>query len=313
MKAHYISLAPFIPWRQAERPINWARRFGREALLEAEIGFGSGDFLVRRAQAHPERNLVGVELEWPSVRRALRKIAGAETTNVRLIQADAQVALERLFWPGSLHRVYALFPCPWPKERHARRRLFSRRFLQLLNSRLSEGGQVLVVTDQRPYLAWLLGQMPSTGFEVHWQLIPPRFGTKYERKWHRQGLEEFYELRLLKQEPVEIPLKGDTPMKTYHVDAFDPDRFQPSGERGDIVVEFKEYLYDATRRKAMVRVMIVEQSLAQHLWLEIAWGGGRWHIRPARGCELVPTVGLQRALDLTHDAVRRTAGNGTSW
>lgn len=311
MKARYISLAPFILWRQAERPINWAQRFGREALLEVEIGFGSGDFLTRRAQAHPERNFVGLELEWPSVRRALRKIARAGVNNVRLIQADARVAVERLFGPGSLHRLYSLFPCPWPKERHAKRRLFAHDFLELINSRLADGGEALVVTDQRPYLTWLLDQASGAGFEIHWQPIPPRFGTKYERKWHGQGQEQFYELRLLKREHIAIPSKEDAALKTYRLDCFDPDRFRPAGERGDVAVEFKEFLYDPQRRKGMVRTIVTEGSLTQHFWIEIAWGRGCWHIRPARGCEIVPTVGLQRALDLAREAA--SAGEGSSY
>lgn len=302
MKSRYISLEPFILWQQAERPIKWAQWFGREALLDVEIGFGNGDFLVRRAQTHAERNLAGVELEWPSVRRALRKIAQAGVNNVRLIQADARVALERLFLPQSLFRVYSLFPCPWPKERHVRRRLFSHDFLKLLNSRLVEGGEVLVVTDHYPYLAWVVDQVPGTGFEVRWQPIPPQFGTKYERKWHQQGQEQFYELRLLKRDHMAIPLKEDATLKTHRVDGFNADDFRPAGERGEVAVEFKEFLYDPKRRKGMVRTIVVEESLTQHLWIEIAGGEEHWYIRPARGCEIVPTVGLQRALDLVYDA-----------
>lgn len=288
---------------QTERPLNWSQRFGRTARLELEIGFGNGDFLVRRAQTHPHRNFVGLELEWPSVQRALRKIAQAGRDNVRLVQIDARVALERLFEPQSLHRVYSLFPCPWPKERHAKRRLFAHSFLKLLNSRLVEGGEVLVVTDSYAYVAWILEQAPGTGLEVRWQPIPPRFGTKYERKWRQQGQEQFYELELLKREPIKIPLQEDVTLKTYRLDRFEPHRFQPVDERGDVVVKFQEFLYDAERQKGMVRVIVVEGSLIQHLWIEIARGRDGWHIRPARGCEIVPTVGLQRALDLVHAAV----------
>lgn len=306
MKRYYISLTPLIPWRQTERPIDWPRRFGREAPLELEIGFGNGDYLVRRAQAHPERDFVGVELEWSSVRRALRKIARAGLKNVCLIQVDARVALERLFRPGSLHRAYALFPCPWPKKRHTKHRLFSRPFLRLLNSRLAAEGEALVVTDHRPYLTWVLDQVPGTGFESRWQSVSPRLGTKYERKWHQQGQEQFYELRLLKRESVESPLKEDVSLRTYRVQDFDPERFQPTGERGEVAVEFKEFLYDAKRRKGMTRVVVAEGNLTQHLWIEIVWGERRWHIRPAQGCEIIPTLGLQRALDLVHQAALLT-------
>lgn len=306
MKPRYLSLAPFIAWQQAERPLDWRRRFGRDAPLEVEIGFGNGEFLARRAQTHPERNLAGIEVEWASVQRALRKLALADVNNARLIQADARVALERLFLPRSVQRAYSLFPCPWSKKRHAKHRLFTHAFLRLLNSRLATGGEVQIVTDHRPYLDWLLEQVPGAGFEAHWQTIPPRFETKYERKWQDGGQEQFYELRLLKQTHLDIPLKEDVTLKIHRLAHFDPDHFRPAGESGEIAVAFKEFLYDAQRHKGLARVFVVEESLKQEFWIEIVRLEKGWTIRPARGSDVVPTAGVQRALDLARDAATET-------
>ena len=306
MRPRYISLDPLILWRQAERPIDWPQRFGRDAPLEVEIGFGNGAFLVRQARTHPERNLVGIELEWASVRRALRKIARANVGNVRLIQADARMALAWLFAPRSVHRVYSLFPCPWPKKRHAKHRLFSHAFLQLLNSRLTTDGEALIVTDHRPYLDWLLAQLPNTGFRAHWEAIPPRFGTKYERKWQRAGQEQFYELRLIKHAHRDVPPKEEIALRIHRVAHFDPDRFRPAGSRGDVAVEFKEFLYDPRRQKGMARVFVAEGELKQEFWIAIVWDGEAWVVRPAQGCGVVPTAGVQRALDLARDAALRS-------
>ncbi len=304
MQPRYLSLRPFIAWQQAERPIDWRQRFGRDAPLEVEIGFGNGEFIARRAQARPERNLVGIEMEWASVQRALRQLALTRVDNVRLLQADARVALERLFPPRSLQRAYALFPCPWSKKRHARRRLFAHAFLRLLNSRLATGGEVQVVTDHRPYLDWLLEQIPGAGFEAQWETIPPQFETKYERKWQDGGQEQFYELRLLKQTHLEIPLKEDVTLIIHRLAHFDPDRFRPAGESGEIAVAFKEFLFDPQRRKGLVRAFVVEESLEQEFWIEIVRLEESWTIRPARGSGAVPTAGVQRALDLVRDAIR---------
>lgn len=298
-----LSLKPLILWLKAERPINWRQQFGRETILEAEIGFGYGEFLVQLAQKHPERNFVGLELKWAPVRKALRNIAQAKAGNVRLIQVDARVALDRLFLPKSLHRVYALFPDPWPKKRHAKHRLFSHAVLKLLNSRLGSGGEVRIITDCQAYLNWILEQVPGAGFAANCKSIPPRFGTKYERKWHVSGQKEFYELRLLKRDHVEIPLKEDTPLMTYHVEHFDPERFQPINERGDTIAEFKEFLYDPKRQKGMVMVVVAEENLTQHFWIEIGHERGHWYIRPSKGCGVVPTTSVQRALDLVRDAI----------
>ncbi|MFX5157833.1 methyltransferase domain-containing protein, partial [Acinetobacter baumannii] len=83
-----------------------------------EIGFGNGDYLVARAQQYPERDFVGIELEWEGVQRALRKIAGAGLRNVRVLLGDARPILGRAIPLQSLTRIYALFPCPWPKKHH---------------------------------------------------------------------------------------------------------------------------------------------------------------------------------------------------
>jgi hypothetical protein len=89
---------------------------------------------------------------------------------------------------------------------------------------------------------------------------------------------------------------------TYHVEHFDPERFQPMDERGDTVAEFKEFLYDPKRNKGMVMVVVAEENLTQQFWIEIGRDREQWYIRPARGCGVVPTPGVQRALDLVFDA-----------
>lgn len=302
MKARYLSLQPFIPWRQVARPIDWARQFGREAPLEVEIGFGNGSYLVRRARAHPERDFVGIEVEWPSVRRALRRTAQAGVFNVRLIQVDARVALDRLFRPWSLNRLYALFPCPWPKERHVRHRLFSHHFLRRVNSRLGQGGEVRVVTDDEPYLRWVLDQLPGTGFAWRWRTVSPRFGTKYERKWRQKGQESFFQLRLRKRAHVEVPMQKDVAVAPRFVEQFDPKRFRPVDQPGDVTLAFKDFLYSPERQKGLARVVVVEGHLTQHLWIEIAREGDGWWVRPSQGSAFVPTEGLQRALDWLRDA-----------
>jgi tRNA (guanine-N7-)-methyltransferase len=297
MNKHYLSLQPFIPWKEDERPINWRRKFARTADLEVEIGFGLGDFLVRQALASPHKDFVGIELGWPLVRRALRKIALAGLNNVRVLQADARVAFERLFTPNSLNRVYALFPYPWPKPRQAKHRLFSKPFLGLLNSRLVERGELLIVTDHQPYFDWLLAQLSDSGFTARSEMIGPRFRTKYERKWQENGQEHFYELRLTKHRHIEIPMKEDLTLRTYSVIRFDPERFEPLDQRNKIVVEFKEVLYDPARQKALVKSLVVEDNLVQNIWIEVVRKGACWLIRPAGGTGLVPTVGAQRAVD----------------
>ncbi len=307
MKTRYLSLTPFMAWQQVPRPADWAEVFGRKAQLEIEIGFGNGEFIVQRAQANPLTNFVGMELEWASVQRALRRIEQTRLTNVRLLQVDARIALQRLIQPQSVARIYTLFPCPWPKERHVKHRIFGHEFLKLLNSRLQLEGTAQLVTDHQPYMEWILEQANGTGFDVRCEPIPPTYRTKYEQKWLDKGQEEFYDIQLLKQYDQLIPLIEDVALQTHRLDHFEASNFDPISERGLISVEFKEFLFDPERQRGMVWVFAIEDGLTQNFWIEIAYHDHRWYIRPSRGCSVIPTTSVQRALDLVRDAARRSA------
>lgn len=306
MKARYLSLQPLLLWQHVERPIDWVQQFARQAPVDVEIGFGNGEFLVREAQEHPERNFVGIEQEWASVQRGLRRITQANIPNVRVLLVDARIALERLFPAQTVQRVYALFPCPWPKERHIKHRLFAQTFLTLLNSRLVPEGEVQMVTDHEAYLHWVLDQVPDTGFVAQWTTVAPRFSTKYERKWCETGQQEFYDLRLRKTTHVVRPLTEDATLHTHRIASFNATQFQPGTLHGAITVTCKEFLYDPQRQKGMVWVFVAEADLTQDFWIEIVRRGADWAIRPARGCGIVPTVGVQCALDLVRDTAQQT-------
>jgi tRNA (guanine-N7-)-methyltransferase len=302
MKPRYLSLKPFILWKREERPVEWQRVFGRAAGLEAEIGFGLGDFLTRRAREHPEKDIVGIEVNWVLVRRALRKIAIAGVKNARVLRADARVCFERVFPEKSLGRAWSLFPCPWPKKRHVKHRLFTHDFLKIINSRLIDDGELLIVTDDQPFFEWIQTQVSGTGFEARAQCIPPRFLTKYERKWQGLGQQRFFELRLVKRRHMEIGVKEEAALITHRIDHFDPKDFRPLNVKGEIMVDFREFLFDPEQRKGMIRSVVAEDNLLQNFWIEIIELEDGWHIRPAKGCSIIPTAGVQRALDLVRRA-----------
>ena len=297
MKRYYISLESMILWQATERPVRWENIFGRTAPLEMEIGFGNGEYLVERAAAYPERDFVGIELVWDSVRRGLRRVAKSGVRNVRLLQADAVTVLACLVTPGSFESIYTLFPCPWPKDKHVANRIFGNHFLRLVNNRLTPDGEARIVTDSEPYLEWVVEQIPGSGFEQKKRVVPPGFNTKYETKWRAAGQQEFYELKLRKSEVISLPAVEDADLKIHLVEQFKPEGFDPEGVRGDVVVEFKEKIYDPERGMMMIRAIIVEDDLQQNLWIRIARKGDRWKITPAPGCGMIPTVGVQKALD----------------
>lgn len=304
-----MALEPIIPCHQIPRPISWEEQFGRQAPLDVEIGFGLGEFLIRSARENPQRDYVGIEQNWERICKALGGIAkikkAAEPralSNIRILKVDARLAFERLFHPESIEKVYCLFPCPWPKKAHVRHRLFSSDFLRLLNSRLRPQGEVKILTDFLAFVQWIEGQIPDTGFQIRRETVKPRYDTKFERKWRREGQEEFSELTLMKEKHRAVPLKEDVPLKAYEVKDFHPSRFRLKNQTGDISVIFKDMIFDSAQKRAMIHVVVAEQNLTQHFWIAVFKKGRGWRICRADGQNLLPTEGLARALELVYEA-----------
>lgn len=309
----YLSLRPLLPWRDMDRPLDWTRVFGRAAELVVELGCGNGELLARRAAAEADRDFVGIDLDWRSVRRALRRLARAGVDNVRLVASRAPLALHRLFAPGALSEIYSAFPCPWPNQRHLGRRLFSGDFLRLCANRLALGAPLWIVSDEASYLDWVQTQVAGSGLELAGRGGAPKLDTKYERKWRGLGLAGFERLELVKRQHPEVPEPEERAMKFHWLDDCRPERLALTEEIGRrITVSFKDFIYDQRSHKGMLRTVAVEDGLKQGFWIEIGRdpdpGRPAWRVRLAPGCGVLPTAGVQRALDLARDAALATRG-----
>lgn len=166
--------------------------------VEVEIGFGDGDYLLRRAAAYPDRTFIGIEQKTSLITGISKKAASLHIDNIQFVASSAKDAFSDHFTMCSISRVYALFPDPWPKRRHIKYRLFSANYLRLLNNRLVQRGEVMIVTDSEEYYRWILKQTPDTGFEIECGTIPPQFNTRFERKWVGQGYSGFFRILLRK-------------------------------------------------------------------------------------------------------------------
>ena len=161
--------------------------FGRRAPRTLEIGFGMGDALLELAQGHPERDFIGVEVYPPGIGRFLLRVEQAGLGNVRVVCADAVEVLGRHLPPGSLDELLVLFPDPWPKKRHHKRRLVNAAFLALAARALAPGGRLHIATDWADYaqaIAELLAGNADFTAEADTAARPP---TKYERRGERLG------------------------------------------------------------------------------------------------------------------------------
>lgn len=120
-----------------------------------EIGFGAGEHLAEQAERHPEIGFIGCEAFEDGIVRLLGEVERRGLDNVRLFTDDARLLLA-ILPPASLGRVFVLFPDPWPKRRHHKRRLVAPATLDLLAAAMCEGTELRLATDDRDYLAWML-------------------------------------------------------------------------------------------------------------------------------------------------------------
>jgi len=129
--------------------------FGRTALRTMEIGFGNGEQLLARAVAEPERDFLGVEVHRSGVGQLLNAAVTGALSNIRVACHDAIEVLKAQIPAATLDEVQILFPDPWPKERHHKRRLIQPEFVELLATRLHSGGRLLLATDWAPYAEYM--------------------------------------------------------------------------------------------------------------------------------------------------------------
>ncbi len=186
-------LLPRLGIPYAPAPLELDRVFGRQAPRVMEIGFGNGDALVTLASNAPDTDFIGVEVHPPGIGHCLLAIESMGLTNVRVIAHDAVEVLANQLAPASLDELLLLFPDPWPKKRHHKRRIVQPAFAALVASRLRPGGRVKLATDWEPYAAWILEVLgaspeftnaaPSGGFIDR----PERDATRFENRGRRLG------------------------------------------------------------------------------------------------------------------------------
>ena len=180
---------------------------GRQAV---EIGFGNGEFLAHIAASNPDVTYWGLEIALPCVARAAARLEKAGLTNAHILHGDARFLLRHCFDDDVLERIYMHFPCPWPKKRHARRRVTNRLFADALAATLKVGGQFEFATDEPWYaeeVAEGLGAHPALSL-VERRPYQRAITTKYERRWIDEG-----KVRTLLVFEKMVPWKAPRPLE----------------------------------------------------------------------------------------------------
>ena len=184
----------------AEGPITAERLFGFDRPLHFEIGFGGGEHMASRADMLPDHGFIGAEPFLNGVAQALVQINDRHLGNVRIHHGDALEVLARVP-DGALSFVYLLHPDPWPKARHAKRRMMNQGPVELIVRKLKPGGEFRFGTDHPVYLRHALMVMQRFAGPFEWLCNRPadfleRPGgwseTRYEAKARKQGHEVWY-------------------------------------------------------------------------------------------------------------------------
>lgn len=152
--------------------------FGNGNPVEVDVGAGKGRFLLARALEHPELNFFGIERQNGRLYRMAKKIHRHELTNVKLARVEATAGIELMLAAESVSAFYILFPDPWPKKRHHRRRLINAEFMDLLHSKLSQGGIIHFASDHQGY-AEVVEQLFMA--DERFETIEPFMPTENER------------------------------------------------------------------------------------------------------------------------------------
>lgn len=189
----------------------WSSLFGNEAPLHIEIGMGKGRFLMRQAVRNPDINYIGIEMYSSVLIRAVQKAeeaqeAGTGTENYRFIRMDAN-SLAEVFAPGEIKKIYLNFSDPWPKERHAKRRLTSPGFLKLYYSLLPDGAVVEFKTDNVELFDYSLAAIAESEWTLAAltydlysdpEMLRGNVPTEYEEKFTAKG-RKICKLSIIKQ------------------------------------------------------------------------------------------------------------------
>ena len=172
----------------------WAKVFGNNHPVHIEVGMGKGRFIMEMADRNPDINYVGIERYSSVLLRAVEKLKDCEPGNLRFLWLDAG-ELQEIFAPGEVSRIYLNFSDPWSKERHAKRRLTSPKFMGVYDQILKQDGRVEFKTDNRVLFDYSLESIPEAGWEIeshtfdlhNSEMNEGNVMTEYEEKFSREG------------------------------------------------------------------------------------------------------------------------------
>ena len=160
-----IADSPLVIHNEEEMKGKWSSFFGNDHPIHIEIGMGKGTFIIESAKRNPDINYIGIE-KYSSVRfRALEKMEEEELKNLIFIRMDAEY-IENVFDKEEVSNIFLNFSDPWPKERNAKRRLTSDRFLKRYTNIMKKDGRVIFKTDNNDLFEYSVETARECGWNI---------------------------------------------------------------------------------------------------------------------------------------------------
>ncbi len=189
-----IASSPYVIQEPSIHKGTWHQVFENTNPIQIEVGMGKGRFLMELAASNPDINYIGIERYSSVLLRALEKRAQLELSNIYFMCIDAKDMAD-IFAPGEVDKIYLNFSDPWPKDRHAKRRLTSPAFLAVYSQILAPAGVVEFKTDNRPLFDYSMEAIPAAGWEIkahtfdlhHSPMAQGNVMTEYETKFSQMG------------------------------------------------------------------------------------------------------------------------------
>lgn len=190
-----IAANDYVIHEEDEIKGHWHEFFGNDNPIHIEIGMGKGQFIMELAERNPDINYIGIEKYSSVLVRAIEKREQKkDMNNLYFIRMDAEY-IENVFDTNEVDRIYLNFSDPWPKDRHAKRRLTSTHFLAFYDKILVPSGRVIFKTDNIDLFNFSLEQIPEAGWIIenytndlhHSEYNEGNIMTEYEAKFSAMG------------------------------------------------------------------------------------------------------------------------------
>lgn len=190
-----IAQSPMVIHDPKQHKGDWKKVFDNDYPIRIEVGMGKGKFIYQSAKENPQINYIGIEKYSSVLLRALQKMEQEPLPNLLFIRMDAEEIAE-IFGEGEIDRIYLNFSDPWPKDRHAKRRLPSREFLRRYDEILIPDGVIEFKTDNHDLFQFALDELEPAGWKIlqmtedlhnNAQMMEGNVMTEYEERFSSKG------------------------------------------------------------------------------------------------------------------------------